>query len=99
MVEGLLENCIHAFGSLSRVNSVTNTDSSAWKARWMASIKTRILRYRKKRVREVGGYIGGRCTKVWHSSILHVTAHVTRIGAPQAMRQWATSHSRDKLLS
>jgi hypothetical protein len=61
----------------------------------MASVKTRILRYRKKRVREAGGYIGGRCAKARHSSILHVTARAARAGAPQATRQQAASHSRD----
>jgi hypothetical protein len=52
----------------------------------MASVKTRILRYRKKRVREGGSYIGGRCAKARHSSILHVTACAARAGALQAMR-------------
>jgi hypothetical protein len=66
---------------------VTNTDSSAWKAKWMASVKTRILRYRKKRIREADDYIGSRCAKARHSSILHVTVRITRTGALQAMRQ------------
>jgi hypothetical protein len=77
---------------------VTNANSGAWKARWMASVKTRILRYRKKRVQEAGGYIGGRCAKARHSSILHVTARAARARAPQAMRQRAASHSRDRLV-
>jgi len=55
-----------------------NADSGAWKVRWMASIKTRILRYRKKRVWEAGGYIGGRCAKAQYSSILHVTTYAMR---------------------
>jgi hypothetical protein len=73
-----------------------NTDSGAWKVRWIASVKTRILRYRKKRVRKVDGYIGGHYAKARHSSILHVTVCATCAGALQAMRQQAANHSRDK---
>jgi hypothetical protein len=61
----------------------------------MASVKTRILRYRKKRVWEVGSYIGGRYAKARHSSILYVTARAVCAGAPQAMCQQAASHSHD----
>jgi hypothetical protein len=49
-------------------------------------LKTRILRYRKKMVREAGGYIGDRCAKAWHSSVLHVTTRAVCAGAPQATR-------------
>jgi hypothetical protein len=35
-----------------KVASVTNANSGAWKAQWMDSMKTRILSYRTKGVRE-----------------------------------------------
>jgi hypothetical protein len=62
----------------------------------MASVKTRILRYRKKRVREAGSYIGGHCAKARHSSILYVTARAACTEAPQTTRQQAASHSHDR---
>jgi hypothetical protein len=77
------------------VITVTIAKSGAWKACRKDSITMRILSYRKKRVQEAGGYIGGHCAKTRHSSILHVTACAARAEALQAMCRQAESHSRD----
>jgi hypothetical protein len=59
--------------------SVTNTKSGAWKACRKDSIMTRILSYRKKKVREAGSLYRGRwCQGIAQRCAAHITACCAR---------------------